>query len=63
MKERLKSQTILESNSTNLLSRLQQSLDILEDIKEKECFVDLGLFPEDQMIPVTVLIDMWATLY
>ncbi|XP_045814937.1 probable disease resistance protein At5g66900 [Trifolium pratense] len=63
MMERLKSQTILESNSTNLLSRLQQSLDILEDIKEKECFVDLGLFPEDQMIPVTVLIDMWATLY
>ncbi|KAK2372728.1 putative disease resistance protein [Trifolium repens] len=63
MMERLKSQTILKSNSTNLLSRLQQSLDILEDINEKECFVDLGLFPEDQMIPVTVLIDMWATLY
>ncbi|XP_045814938.1 probable disease resistance protein At5g66900 [Trifolium pratense] len=63
MKERLKSQTILESNSTNLLSRLQQSLDILEDINEKECFLDLGLFPDDQRIPVTALIDMWAALY
>jgi hypothetical protein len=38
-------------------------LDILEDINEKECFVDLGLFPEDQRIPVTALVDMWATLY
>ncbi|GAU17402.1 hypothetical protein TSUD_232780 [Trifolium subterraneum] len=62
MKRRLKSQTIFESNSTKLLSRLQQSLDILED-KNEECFLDLGLFPNDQTIPVTVLIDMWATLY
>ena len=63
MKERLKSQSILESNSTDLLCYLQQSLDMLEDINEKECFMDMGLFPEDQRIPVTVLIDMWAELY
>jgi len=25
--------------------------------------MDLGLFPEDQRIPVTALIDMWAELY
>jgi len=36
---------------------------MLEDIKEKEGFMDMGLFPEDQRIPVTVLIDMWAELY
>ncbi|AES94769.1 putative powdery mildew resistance protein, RPW8 [Medicago truncatula] len=63
MKERLNSQSIFESNSTDLLCRLQQSLDMLEDINEKECFLDMGLFPEDQRIPVTVLIDMWAELY
>ena len=62
MKERLKDQSILESN-TDLLTRLQNSLDILEDIKEKECFMDLGLFPEDQRIRVPALIDMWTELH
>ena len=71
MKERLQSQSILElqsqSNpeyiSTNLLSRLQQSLDILEDKFSVKCFMDLGLFPEDQRIPVATLIDIWAELH
>jgi hypothetical protein len=35
----------------------------LEDINKKECFMDLGLFPDDQRIPVTVLVDMWRELY
>ncbi|KAL2333604.1 hypothetical protein Fmac_014817 [Flemingia macrophylla] len=26
----------------------------------KECFMDLGLFPEDQKIPVAALIDIWT---
>ncbi|MED6167400.1 hypothetical protein PIB30_002371 [Stylosanthes scabra] len=66
MKERLEKQSILESSNKDLLSRLQQSLDILEDkfsVSEKECFMDLGLFPEDQMIPVAILIDMWAEIH
>ncbi|KHN42056.1 Putative disease resistance protein [Glycine soja] len=67
MKDRLQSQSILlESSSSDLLFRLQQSLDILEDkfkINEKVCFMDLGLFPEDQRIPVAALIDMWAELH
>ncbi|CAJ1929771.1 unnamed protein product [Sphenostylis stenocarpa] len=66
MKERLQSQSILEYNDIDLLFRLQQSLDILENkfsINEKVCFMDLGLFPEDQRIPVAALIDMWAELY
>jgi len=66
MKERLQSQSILEASNPDLLFRLQQSLDILENkfsINEKECFMDLGLFPEDQRIPVAALIDMWAELY
>ncbi|KAJ1415232.1 Powdery mildew resistance protein, RPW8 domain [Sesbania bispinosa] len=49
-----------------LLRILQQSLDMLGDkfsINEKECFTDLGLFPEDQRILVSSLIDMWAELH
>jgi hypothetical protein len=71
MKEFFQNQSILESKSyfpnnstdTDLLCHLQQSLDSLEDINKKECFMDLGLFPDDQRIPVTALIDMWAALY
>ncbi|MED6185313.1 hypothetical protein PIB30_055826 [Stylosanthes scabra] len=56
MKERIKS-------NKDLLSHLQNCLDILEDNKEKECFMDLGLFPEDQRIRVPILIDMWTELH
>ena len=45
---------------------LQSSLDALcnhKDIILKECFMDLGSFPEDQKIPVTALIDIWADLH
>ena len=44
---------------------LQSSVDVLHDfdMRLKECFMDLGSFPEDQKIPVTALIDMWAELH
>ncbi|KAI3755003.1 hypothetical protein L1987_54795 [Smallanthus sonchifolius] len=29
----------------------------------KECFMDFGLFPEDQRIPADALLDMWVHLY
>ncbi|XP_028779380.1 probable disease resistance protein At5g66900 [Neltuma alba] len=64
MKELLLSQSIFNAN-TDLLHRLQTSLEVMGDkfpIK-KECFMDLGLFPEDKMIPVDALIDMWAEQY
>ncbi|KAL6332596.1 hypothetical protein AAG906_009019 [Vitis piasezkii] len=54
-------QSILESGE-GLLDCLQSSLASLND-KLKECFMDLGSFPEDKKIPVTALIDMWAELY
>ncbi|XP_061363498.1 probable disease resistance protein At5g66900 [Gastrolobium bilobum] len=54
--------SILDSNA-ELLSSLQKIFDVLEDNPvTKECFMDLGLFPEDQRIPVNALIDMWAEL-
>ncbi|KAL3019417.1 hypothetical protein AAZX31_05G082000 [Glycine max] len=55
--------SILDSN-IELLTYLQKILDVLEDNTViKECFMDLGLFPEDQRIPVTVLIDIFAESY
>ncbi|CAN6460063.1 unnamed protein product [Victoria cruziana] len=41
-----------------LLDVLGTSLISLEQ-KLKECFMDLGLFPEDEKIPATSVIDMW----
>jgi len=55
--------SILNCN-TELLTHLPKILNVLEDNGViKECFMDLSLFPEDQRIPVTALIDMWAELY
>ncbi|CAK8562365.1 unnamed protein product [Lathyrus sativus] len=63
VKELSLGRSILDSN-TELLTRLQKILDVLEDNPiNKECFMDLALFPEDQRIPVTALIDIWAELY
>ncbi|XP_014506475.2 probable disease resistance protein At5g66900 [Vigna radiata var. radiata] len=56
--------SILLDCNTELLTYLPKILDVLEDNTViKECFMDLGLFSEDQRIPVTALIDMWAELY
>jgi hypothetical protein len=55
--------SILDSHS-DLLHCLQRSLDFNGDeIILKECFMELGLFPEDQRIPVAALIDMWSELH
>ncbi|KAK7359894.1 hypothetical protein VNO77_01861 [Canavalia gladiata] len=63
VKELSQGHSILDFN-TELLTYLQRVLDVLEDnIVIKECFMDLALFPEDQRIPITALIDIWAELY
>lgn len=56
--------SILDSE-TKLLLCLQSSLDALDDemVIVKECFLDLGSFPEDYRIPVATLFDMWVELY
>ena len=52
------------SFNSNLLNCLQRSLEFSDDeLILKECFMDLGSFPEDQRIPVAALIEMWAELY
>jgi hypothetical protein len=63
VRELSQGRSILDSN-TELLTRLRKILDVLEDNPiNKECFMDLALFPEDRRIPVASLIDMWAELY
>ncbi|XP_057975707.1 probable disease resistance protein At5g66900 [Malania oleifera] len=58
-----KGQSIYDSDPTDyLLKRLEISLDFLDD-SVKECFLDLGLFLEDQRISSSVLLDMWIELY
>ncbi|KAM1314988.1 hypothetical protein ACFX13_018928 [Malus domestica] len=59
-----KGSSILDSDK-ELLACLLSSLDALDKEKAiiKECFLDLGSFPEDQRIAVAALIDMWAELY
>ena len=52
------------SSEGDLFLCLQSSLNALDEKGIlKECFMDLGSFPEDQKIPATALIDMWAELY
>ncbi|KAG6729371.1 hypothetical protein I3842_01G025200 [Carya illinoinensis] len=54
----------------DLLKRLQSSLEFSDkkvkpkhEIIMKECFMDIGSFPEDQRICVASLVDMWEELY
>jgi len=43
---------------------LEKNLYFLDkEPKLKQCYLDLGLFPEDQKIAATTLLDMWAHLY
>ncbi|CAI9771606.1 unnamed protein product [Fraxinus pennsylvanica] len=56
-------QSIYDTNKV-FLSRLKTSLDALDEMATlKNCFLDLGLFPEDQRIPAAALMDIWAELY
>ena len=52
------------ASDTELLAHLQESLEFFDEkVILKECFMDLGSFPENQRIPATTLIDMWTELY
>jgi hypothetical protein len=58
----LRSQPICESHEFQLLERMKLSIDILPE-KVRECFLDLGSFPEDKKIPLDVLISIWVELH
>ncbi|XP_028784146.1 putative disease resistance protein At5g47280 [Neltuma alba] len=54
--------SILDSHE-ELLAQLQHWLHQFVGETPRECFMDLVLFPEDEKIPITSLIDMWIELY
>ncbi|KAL3617816.1 DNA-binding transcription factor adr1 [Castilleja foliolosa] len=55
-------QPVCESHEVQLLERMKLSIDYLSE-KERECFLDLGAFPEDKRIPLDILLNMWVELH
>ncbi|KAK9076978.1 hypothetical protein SSX86_005313 [Deinandra increscens subsp. villosa] len=53
--------SVLDLNE-EVRNRLEKSFKTLDE-EFKEYFLDFGLFPEDQRIPASALLDMWAHLY
>ncbi|KAF2324422.1 hypothetical protein GH714_013886 [Hevea brasiliensis] len=62
-KKRLsRGEPICESHENKLLDRMAISINFLSK-KVRECFLDLGCFPEDKKIPLDVLINIAGDLY
>ncbi|KAI3684774.1 hypothetical protein L6452_34000 [Arctium lappa] len=62
-KKRLsRAQPICDSHELELLNRMRLSVDYLS-AKVRDCFLDLGCFPEDKKIPLDVLINIWTELH
>ncbi|GMI82606.1 ADR1-like 1 [Hibiscus trionum] len=61
-KRLLRGEPICESHENKLLERMAISVEYLNK-KVKECFLDLGSFPEDKKIPLDVLINMWVEIH
>ena len=59
VKKRLSRGESICDSHTMLLDRMAISIQFLDE-KVRECFVDLGSFPEDMKIPLDLLINMWA---
>lgn len=49
-------------DSREVINRLKPSFDAL-DSNLKQCFLDMGLFLEDQVIRAWMITDIWAELY
>ncbi|KAJ0786511.1 putative P-loop containing nucleoside triphosphate hydrolase [Helianthus annuus] len=54
--------SFLDDHDKQILHRLERSFEALEN-KFKQCYLDFGLFLEDQRIPASALLDMWVHLY
>ncbi|KAL2457481.1 putative disease resistance protein [Forsythia ovata] len=57
-----RSQPLCESHEVQLLERMKLSIDSLSE-NVRDCFLDLGAFPEDKRIPLDILINMWMELH
>ncbi|KAI7728664.1 hypothetical protein M8C21_010230, partial [Ambrosia artemisiifolia] len=49
-------------DNKEILNRLERSFETLE-AKFKQCYLDFGLFLEDQRIPASAILDMWVHWY
>jgi len=52
-------ESISDYHKEGLLRRLESSIDVLDE-EARECFLDLGSFPEDRKISVDALLDIWV---
>ncbi|XP_057849390.2 probable disease resistance protein At4g33300 [Cryptomeria japonica] len=48
-----------DDHKQSLLNKLKTSIVVLDD-HERECFLDLGAFPQRKMIPAKALLDIWV---
>ncbi|KAG2630351.1 putative disease resistance protein At5g47280 [Panicum virgatum] len=55
-------EAISDSHETKLLERMAASIECLPE-KVRDCFLDLGCFPEDKKIPLDVLINIWMEIH
>ncbi|XP_072988766.1 probable disease resistance protein At4g33300 [Typha latifolia] len=55
-------EAISDSHENKLLERMAASIECLS-LKVRECFLDLGSFPEDKKIPLDVLINLWMEIH
>ncbi|TVU49409.1 hypothetical protein EJB05_00717, partial [Eragrostis curvula] len=55
-------EAISDSHETKLLERMAASVEGLSE-KVRECFLDMGCFPEDKKIPLDVLINIWMEIH
>ncbi|XP_078177704.1 putative disease resistance protein At4g33300 [Carex rostrata] len=57
-----RAESISDPHETRLLERMAASVDFLSR-KVRECFLDLGSFPEDKKIPLAVLMNLWMEIH
>ncbi|CAH8324421.1 unnamed protein product [Eruca vesicaria subsp. sativa] len=57
-----KGEPVDETHESRVFAQMEATLETL-DPKTRECFLDLGAFPEDKKIPLDVIINMWVELH
>ena len=55
----LNGELVSNYHKEGLLRCLESSIDVLEE-EARDCFLDLGSFPEDKKISVDALLDIWV---
>ncbi|KFK23237.1 hypothetical protein AALP_AAs45051U000100, partial [Arabis alpina] len=51
-----------ETHESRMFAQIEATLETL-DLKTRECFLDMGAFPEDKKIPIGVIINRWVEMH